>query len=198
MIPVRLACGGTRFRRLMCRVVLAVLMAGSIASAEVPGDSPEDVVAIYMHHLSRRDWEAVSRLIDPQGLSELKELLITIAASSPEGIDRLTFIFGPTFTLDRLKNMEAAELFARLMEFVNILAPKVTYRSIVVLGSVPEGDEFAHVVVRIASHTQYDDLSDVHVVTTHKSDAGWRVMFKSNFPEILRLLEESLLDKKLT
>lgn len=56
-----------------------------------------------------------------------------------------------------------------------------------VLGSVPEGDDLVHVLIRTRMSMQGVPMTDVEVLSLRKGDAGWGVLLNRDLEAFIEL-----------
>jgi len=155
----------------------------------------EKVVAASMEAARREDWKGYADLVHPQSLQDYKSMwLPVLQAAAKEGPDKhsdLLALFDKATDLKSVIALMPKEFFISSMKGMatQTTIPKqdTAQTDEKILGTVREGDDLAHVVVRTRAKYLGTEINRVDVVTLKRSDSEWRIML----PEAVRVMAET-------
>jgi hypothetical protein len=176
--------------------VKTILMLAMLAlAAPVTAQStPESAAAEYLRVLRTGDWDQTARLMHPDALSELKGFFVAMADADSAGI-----ILRPMFgvaSADELRQLPPEDVYARLLRGVARSAPQLitSMRGMesTVIGSVPEGDQDAHVVYRLNLTLNGVTSTKVDVLSFRRSGDRWMGLLSGDLRALAQTLAREL------
>ncbi len=140
--------------------------------------TPEALIATYLDAFHAGDWSTCADLMDADALQHFRDGVVTFASQAKTD-DELATLVGPNLDKATLRALAPRDLFVRYMTFQagDILAeprPLITYR---VLGTLPE-DTMAHVVVKVRTVIEEQDILQMTVYSTRREGDQWRMLLK--------------------
>jgi hypothetical protein len=184
-----------RSRRWLCGCLAGLMMVVSPVFADDFG--PQTVLDQYFEILTTRKVEHLSMLMDSGSMTRLKGLMVDAFRNEMEqgGSSLQTRFFGKAVTMD---DVQAAPASLFLNEFAReILTAAEVQRFFVdrrdVVGSLMEGEDTVHFVVRLYLHQGPRSNSDVLVYTVVREGDGWKLRFPPTIQQILTMFEARLL-----
>lgn len=165
----------------LAALLWAPLAQAADAAAAVDLSQPEAVVEAMSGRAQARDWKGVAALFDPAALKDFRGLLAPLVAlaakEAPEagaGPDpRLALLFAG-MDAKQLAGASDADFFAAYMGgMVNMAQADVGKTEI--LGSVAEGEDRRHVVVRSTASAMGIAITKMQVVSLRHRAEGWRI-----------------------
>jgi hypothetical protein len=144
---------------------------------------PETAAKASFEAAKKLDWKRYAELLHPESLAEFRGMFVPVlkaaAKKGPREQADLLAMFDGAKDVKTVLAWEPKELFVRLMTGLSAKAPlKETFAGTTanVLGTVAEGADQAHVVLRITRKMGKVELSKVDVVTLKRSRGEWKVM----------------------
>jgi hypothetical protein len=154
------------------RVVLALayicIFLSTVAYAQ--GQAPEEVAKASMELVRKGDWSAYARLMHPEALAEAKRLFRPIIAADTSGkVGELFFGVKNSTQYDALSEIAAFEaLMTNLTKNIPAFTEALKTVDFTIVGSLPEGEEFVHVVYRGGAKAEGVAISKTSVVTLRR------------------------------
>jgi ketosteroid isomerase-like protein len=158
----------------------------------------EKVVAASMEAARKMDWMAYAELVHPESLRDYKNMWLPVlqaaANDPPEQQADLLLLFDRATDLKPVLALQPKELFARSMKGMASQFPAVkggpANVDAKILGTVREGEDLAHVVIRTrikGQGTDASDVSKVDVVTVKRDGGEWKIVL----PDVVRVMAET-------
>ncbi|PEN14054.1 hypothetical protein CRI94_08415 [Longibacter salinarum] len=161
-------------------------------------DGPEAVAAAYLDAFRRTDWEGCARLMHPDALQALKDVLIRAAeADSSSGIPDA--LYGDNTPRETIRFAPPAELYARMLRVVYQKSPQATEvldgLSSKVIGHVDETDTLVHVIARTHVDGRSGDergqaLSQIEVFSLERYQESWRLRLTTDVKNVARAVQK--------
>lgn len=175
-------------------VLVLLLPPGVAAQTPPPPASPEEVVREIFAVTQRADWVAYAKLLHPRAATELKSAFGEILSIDTSGGAGKAF-FGVANRAEFDALSEAA-VFEGLMKAVIARVPEMAQAlegmNGVILGAVPEGSDFVHVLYRASLRLNGVELDEVKVVSLERFGNDWRVVLPAQFAAFPRLVKAAL------
>jgi hypothetical protein len=150
------------------------------STARVPAGSPRAVAERVLASLARKDAEAFTADVHPEELAGFRTNVVRILEQSvtPDQRAKGLEFFGPAKSVEELRRMPAARIFAAYMRgvFTRMGARGPVQVSHVILGEVPEGDGVVHVVYRARVSQGNQAMANVALLSLRRSPGGWKAM----------------------
>lgn len=182
------------------------LSAPSTASARTlsPGLAPAEVATEAYARMKAGHWSEAAEAFDPAALARFRTLLgplLDAAGKPPGGAEdpnaaartTLQVLFAPAKTVDEVRALPDAELFARVMSSTLSLAGASLERQ-QVLGTVKEGADLAHVIVRSTAAMGDHRVSRVEAISLHHTPKGWRLVLTGELEGLAESLQPATPD----
>ncbi len=138
--------------------------------------APEDVVKSYLEFAKQQKWQEAGNLMAPEALKEFREM--TFFYQELPHAERMTRVFfGPDATPDTVAAMSDAEYFATFLK-TGLTKTKqlgLTFKEMKIVGSVAEGEETVHVVVRLHVELGEVEMERMEVCTCLLTKDGWKI-----------------------
>jgi hypothetical protein len=155
----------------------------------------EKVVAASMEAARKGDWGGYADLVHPESLQDYKGMwLPVLQAAAKEGPEKqadLLALFDGATELKSVLALKPKEFFVSSMKGMaaQTTVPKqdTAKADEKILGTVREGDDLAHVLIRTRAKYQQTDVNRIEVVTVKRSDSEWRIVL----PEAVRVMAEA-------
>lgn len=181
---------GNGGKTLMCAVMLSLAPFVNSAGQVI---SPEAVVDSAAARLAAQDWSGYAALIHPDVLQDFAYYVMKITdirMQTGGGGEEFDVLFGQP-TMEELKSTEPRILFANFLgasikavpEFAQIMLQVKSQR----LGTVSEGEQFRHIVIRQSYRIGENVADRVEVLTLEKDGDGWKMHFP---PSVVTFLDE--------
>lgn len=155
----------------------------------------EKVVAASMQAARKGDWKEYADLMDPESLQDYKSMWLPVLKAStreaPAKQAELLALFDKATDLNSVLALKPKELFVSSMKGMaaQTTIPKQVTAKIdeKILGTVREGKDLAHVLIRTRAMYQQTEVNKVDVVTLKRNGTEWRIML----PEAVRVMAET-------
>lgn len=167
----------TRWKTAALAIALACGSSGALAQS-VRTASPEAMVEAMSRAMAAGDWTAAAASFDPQALKDFRALLMPVLERLPA--DQAEAMAASVFSrqsVARLRNGSDAEFFAAFMAGMMAMGGGRLEAS-QVIGSVAEGSDLRHVVVRNRASASGLSMTKMEVVSVRRTPEGWRVLLK--------------------
>jgi hypothetical protein len=180
-----------RIHSLRLGLALGLLLSAAPLVAQEAA-SPEALAKAASEATKKGDWAAFARLMHPEALAELKRMFRPILAVEAAGPVRSTF-----FGIEKVEQFDALDdvaVFERLMtnlaKNVPGMAEAMASSEIFVVGSLPEGDQLAHVVYHAGAKAEGLVVSKTSVMTFRRYQGEWRALLSGNIEGLAKRLSQ--------
>ena len=180
-----------RFACCWCALLLPVVTTpGRAEKAKPEPDSVvEKVVADNLEAAKTGDWQRYTDLLHPESLDDYKKMWLPALKAAPDQQGQLLLLFDGVKDVATLRDLKPAEFVARSMKAlagpsgsVNPFAAEAK-----IIGTVREGADRAHVVVRSRRKFGEAEMVQVEVVSLKRSGTEWKVLL----PDSIRILADT-------
>lgn len=169
---------------------LALLLPFSLQAQSRLDDSPETVVMRLNSAMQQEDWQAAAQEFEPQALQEVRELVSTILALTPKSQRaRVAMMMFRDVPLQTLETLDDQAFFAAYLQGV-MRGSGARVSGSQIIGSVAEGDEQLHVLVRSQNQSAGVEFSKLGVVSLRRAADGWRVQLKGDSRALLEIIKK--------
>lgn len=182
--------------RVLKLVVCLVAVFGFSRLYAEPESDPSATVEAYYELLRSSDYVGVASMFDPTELSEFRGVLRVLEENPSESDQEfMKTVFGPDITAEKLKAMSDSEYFST---FLNLIFQQLqaangfSFDGVEIIGSVNEGDEKAHVVIRQTVGLGENPVELLDVVPLTLVDGDWKLAMKGDIKGIAAALSASL------
>ena len=156
--------------------LLATVLAASILgqTAIAPPSTPEELAAVYLATAQREGLRETGRFYDPSTLADIKSAFLPLLereASNGQAIVRHA-MFGTATPLDAIRGLQPVDFFRGVANFfqVQMEDSSLPLPDSAIVGSVYEGDDVAHVLVRFEPLFNRTNLD---VVSMRRNGQTW-------------------------
>lgn len=182
------------FLRYFLASVLAVLTMLS-ATASAQSDPARAAVESFLAAQHKGDWKAFVGHFDPQDISKFRadfgknyggmipQMDTTVLRPSYFGVKSL----GEIASVDSITYVAA--IFRTILDVMPPLRDMMMTAKETILGSVDEGADTKHFVMRVKVTVQNEALSNIEVVSVRKVGSQWRIVGKRNMEQMANLLK---------
>lgn len=193
--------------RLSLVLCVGMFCPGPATAADLTLDmSPEQVAREPYARMQAADWVSAADTFDPAALKRFREMLMPVfdaagragkdQSGKPSGIESpgalmLWVLFAPATSVEEIKALSDREVFARIMANTMSLAGAKLERQDVI-GSVPEGAEMVHVVIRNVAKVETLSMTKVEAITLHRTAQGWRLALTGDLEGLAETLQASI------
>ena len=186
--------GNQYVRTVKIVICLLVMFGGSQLSAAPDGEPSATAIAFY-DFLRSSDYVGAASTFDPKELGEFRDLLRIIYENPNEtDLQQIEALFGPDITVERLNAMSDSEFFSTFLKliFQQLQASgSFSFDGVEVIGSVREGDEKAHVVIRQTLGLGENSVEMMDVVSMRLIEDNWKLMMKGDMKGLAAAVRQS-------
>ncbi|MDJ0758429.1 MAG: hypothetical protein QNJ19_03480 [Woeseiaceae bacterium] len=177
--------------------IIVCLLAMSVGTQlSAAADAEPSATAVMFYEIVRSgDYVRAASMFDPKELGEFRDLLRIVYenpnVSDPQQIEAL---FGPDITVEKLNAMSDSEFFSTFLQliFQQLQASgSFSFDGIEVIGSVPEGDEKAHVVIRQRLGWGENSVEMMDVISMRLIEGKWKLMMKGDMKGLAAAIRQS-------
>lgn len=189
----------SRFAKFSALALLLVFtLCARYSQIQAQSDPARAVVESYLAAQHKSEWKTSAGLIDPQDLSNFKAQFQAIFSKSPDMID--TTVLRPSYfgvkSISELGSVDsvtyAAGVFNLIFTQMPTLKTMLTTAQDNILGSVNEGADLKHFVMRVNVAMPQEKLSNIEVVTVKKVGSQWRISAKRNLEQMTSLFRRMI------
>lgn len=158
-------------------------------------DIPSGVINQYFSFLEHQQWREAAELFDPETLADFRSKM-SFVSEFPEkdraGIYRT--LFGPGVDEASVLKFTDAEFFAGVLRLSlkPAISSGLSFKNLVILGGVPEGEKVMHVVIRNKGKVGEVELEVTEVVSCRRTVAGWRLIPSGAVKGLAAMIQQSL------
>ncbi len=170
--------------RIIVAVLGLLLVLGGSQLSFAQGSGPLVTTEKFYDHLRNTDYVAAADMFDPAEVAEFRDLLRVVFDNPSEtDIQQMQAMFGPDFTIEKIRAMSDAEFFSTFLRmiFQQLLATgAMSLDGVEILGSVADGDDQAHVVIRQTIGFGDNPVEMMDVVSLRRSGDEWKLIMKGD------------------
>jgi len=177
-------------------LLAALLLLGYAANAlHAQSDSARAAVESYLAAQHKGDWKAFVGSFDPQDISTFKYNFVSSYGARMAQMD--TTVLRPSYfgvrSLSDLGSVDSvtyvAGVFRMILDVMPPLREMMMGARETILGSVDEGADLKHFVLRVKASVQNEAISNIEVISVRKVGTQWRVVGKRNMEQMTSLLK---------
>ncbi len=188
-----------RFVSSLCVLFLpgiAMFCQGEQPKPHRPDADIEKVVADGIKEEKSLDWARYADLVHPDSLKEYKDMWLPVlkvaTRERPDKQADLLAAFDKATDLKAVIALKPREFFISSMKGMASQLPQLNAGRPAdvqkkILGTVHEGSDMAHVLVRSRTKLDESDVTRVEVVTLKRTGAGWKLLL----PDVVRVMAET-------
>jgi hypothetical protein len=156
----------------------------------------QKVVADGLEAARKGEWSRYADLLHPESLQDYKRLwqpaLRAAARKGPEEQANVLHFFDRAADLESVTALKPKAFFVSSMKGMAAQLrreriPNTQFGDGKIIGTVREGEDQAHVVVRMRRNVGKAEMTQVEVVTLKRSDKEWKLLL----PDSVRIMAES-------
>lgn len=185
-------------KTILCLLVLALSQIALRAAEEA---TPEAVAKRQIEAMKTLNWELVARYTHPKALEQMQSLFIPVviagaaAKDNPAAQEMMKIVFAGK-SADELSSMAPSAFFQIVMKGISGATPDfkfaMTGMEVQILGSVPEGENRAHVVYRL-NRTMGDTVATKIAITSVERDGDtWKALLNADLENVARAISSRL------
>src|SRR5262245_42331334 len=164
-------------------------------NAYLPCRGNNKVVAASMEAARKGDWEGYAGLVHSESLRDYKSMWLPVLQAAAKGAPAkqadLLALFDKATDLKSVLALKPKEFFVSSMKGMaaqtTMPKPVTAKTDEKILGTVREGNNLAHVLIRTRAKYQQTEVNKVDVVTLKRSDTEWRIIL----PEAVRIMAKA-------
>lgn len=177
-------------------LLAALLLLGYTANdLHAQTDPARATVESYLAAQHKGDWKAFVGAFDPQDISTFKYNFVSSYGARIAQMD--TTVLKPSYfgvrSLTDLGSVDSvtyvAGIFRMILDVMPPLREMMMGAKETILGSVDEGTDLKHFVLRVRASVQNEAVSNIEVVSVRKVGTQWRVVGKRNMEQMTNLLK---------
>lgn len=169
--------------RLVLRLLAALLaLTPTTAVAQEKGPqatAPEALTREYFHALRDRGLGSTADFLHPDELARYKETMLPLfeaEAAAGESALRRT-VFGPDTSIEEVREVPPARFLRTFLEEVARQSGEpIRFEELKVIGSLPEGEDLVHVLVRFRLGSGEVGATSLEVVSFRRYEETWRML----------------------
>ena len=145
--------------------------------------TPEALARVIAEATQKKDWAKFASLMHPAALAEFKGMFAPIVKlEGAAEMRKMLFGVETAAQFDALSDEAAFEkLMANLTANVPGLSEALATSEMILVGSLPEGDDLVHVVYHSGAKTQGVVFSKTAVMTFRRYQGEWRALLAGSF-----------------
>lgn len=177
-------------------LILTSLTSLVTAQEKAKGDV-ETAVNEYFGFFHGGDWASAATKMHPSALIEFKNIFTDIFDNLPAGQNKsqglqMLFQLDSTSQLHAMDPTRAFVTFMSSMATINpMMLEMMTSMKVEFVGSVPEGEDVRHCVIRTSMNTQGNDFSAMEVATFKKHEGEWRALLTGDLKNIGQMFRQT-------
>lgn len=182
-----------------------VLAAASVTSAEEPKqnkDSPDDVARRAMTAFKENRLDDFAKEMHPAALKQIKEWLMAVLKAAEEDGSEKGFLrlFKGVRSIDDAAKLDDKQFFVSFLKGIIDLKPEmkeaIAGAKMECVGHVMEGQDTAHVVMRMRLTVSGVEVTKLDVITLTRTDSGWGMQLNGDMDAIVQALKQKFSKKK--
>jgi hypothetical protein len=173
-------------------LLLCLNLASLCALAEVA--TPEQRAQAYFEALQSGGLPSVTRFLHPAERTRFRDLLLPVYQSEADAgrDDLMAATFGREMTMAQLRTLDPSEFCTQFLGAIGgSMAGVVSFESLQVLGTIPEGEK-RHVVARIKVGAAPLTVTSMDVLTLELHEGQWMIMLNSQLEGMAAMLSANL------
>jgi hypothetical protein len=156
-------------------------VAASPARSVADTESAQQVTMRFIDGMRANDWKAVSVLMHPAALRQLREFFsVLVEAPNADALRRELLGVSSAAEAKALSDTALFESLLRLTAKSPEVADAFRSAKVQILGQVNEGSDTAHVVYRMEITLEGTPVTTMDVFSLARSPAGWRGLLKGD------------------
>jgi hypothetical protein len=165
-------------------LLAAVLSPAAIVHAQKPAESPtpEALARVAAEAVKQKDWAKFASLMHPAALAEFKGMFAPLVKL--DGAAEMRKMFFGVEDPAQFDALSGEAAFERLMSNLTANVPGVSEAlassEMIIVGSLPEGDDLVHVVYHSGGKTQGIIFSKTAVMSFRRHQGEWRALLSGS------------------
>ncbi len=185
----------------MQRLPILCVMIGALFAQQGLAQHPaQDAVVAYVKAFSDQRFEDAANLVRSQDMKQVRNLLLPAFEEALKDSKNEVpgEIFGAEATFGTIKTMQPYLFFANMLGYGHAkTSERYDSMETLVLGTVPEGEDLAHVLTRRVIRSRGRESSDLQLLTLAPDGAGnWQLFMPDEVNGWMRSIRSSLTRKR--
>ena len=179
----------------MRKLIISTFALLAVMSADA--QTPEEITREYFAKIQTRQWSDLAGFFDPVSLKEFRNLFDFLDAIPKEEVRQqvLAMFFGKEMSLEKVKKLSDAQFFNALMSGLLstvVKTGRLNFDRLEIIGSIPEGQEFVHVLTRNRLSVGKVSGEKLEVLTFKRVDGLWKMTISGKMADMALQLRRSL------
>lgn len=165
-------------------------------SQDKAADDVRTKIETYYTAFGNGDWQSVVTMMHPEALESFKSTFVGIFKSLPEGANRtqgLQLLFNVD-SLSQFEILSPKEIFSSLMTNMLAINPglfdMMKNMSVEYIGSVTEGEDLLHCVIRTKLAAEGKEMASVQVMSFKKYEGKWMALLTGDLESIGQMFQQ--------
>ncbi len=183
----------------MPRLLILLLLPAALLAQQAWSQSQhpaQAAVQAWVTAMAEERFEDAANLVRSQDMKQVRTMLLpAFETAMAEGKSQVPAeIFGPEATLGTVKTMQPYLFFANMLGYGHVkTSERYDSMETLVLGTVPEGDDLAHVLTRRVIRSRGRESSSLQLLTLAPDGAGnWQLYMPDEVNGWMRSIRASL------
>jgi hypothetical protein len=176
--------------RMLLAGIGALAAFGTAAAKEAV--SPQAAAAVAMAAAKKGDWAAYTHAMHPDALAKSKEMFGAVVAADESGrVRELFFGVGDTKSYDALSDSACfVALMTNLTQHMPAFAEVMKSAEFHVIGTLPEGNDQAHIVYRTDAKAEKLAITRTSVLSLRRYGNEWRMLLTGSIEGLAARLSQ--------
>lgn len=181
-------------------VIVIVLITSTSAGGEKleKWQTPESAAQSYIEAMKQGSIKGYTKHLHPEALGKFRNMMLPIVEQTekegPEDVKDILRIFEGIDETATLRKLSPEDFFISFYEGITKLQPRLkqmmTNTRNQIIGHVNEGDNIAHVVIRVTTPASGASVSTISVISLQKHESDWRVLLPAQIEGIANVIQQ--------
>jgi len=185
------------------KVIFAFILSVYWQFAIAEGDekvylNPELIVDDYYSSLMDSGYTKLNEYLHPKEKMKIRNLLLPVLeeASKKGKKGYVQAIFGSNATIDSVRSLNDDEFakayFQSIQQTMLAKGVRFQFSKVKKIGSLNEGEDLAHVLVRVNMNVNSVAVDSLDVISVKKFDNGWKLLLKADLEDMVYKIRQRL------
>ncbi|MGB0373217.1 MAG: hypothetical protein ACPGN3_17950 [Opitutales bacterium] len=178
------------------KYILSLLLLFVLFINGASAKTPEELSKEYFDLLVTQDWNKIGALYDPAALSDFKDMMSFLGEIPDDAAGPvLGQFFGPGTTSEDVAGMSDVAFFTGFMRGVMVQAAAVgqlNFENIDILGTLEEGENLNHVVIRTRVGIGEMSLEAMEVITFSNASGEWKIVLQGKIKGMAKQMKAAM------
>ena len=160
--------------------------------------TPESAAQSYIEAMKQGSIKGYTKHMHPEALEKFRNMMLPIVEQTEkedaEDVKEILSIFEGIDNTATLRKLSPEDFFISFYEGITKLQPglkqMMTNTRNEIIGHVNEGDNVAHVVIRVTVPTVGASVSTISVISLQKHESDWRVLLPAQITGIANVIKQ--------